>query len=111
MSVAILILTHDLVGTSLLKAAKRTLGSLPANIVALPICNDCELEKITQQVQQTLTELQNKSPDILILTDLYGATPFNVAQHFNNGKTVRVISGINLLRIMMIGAVAHVTCK
>lgn len=102
MSIAILILTHDLVGTSLLKAAERTLGALPENIEALPICNDCELEKILLQVQIVLAKLQQNSAGILILTDLYGSTPYNVAQHFNDGQSIRVISGINLSMLLRV---------
>lgn len=107
MSVGILILTHDLVGTSLLKAATRTLGALPANVIALPICNDCELEKLIQQVQTVLKQLQNQTSSVLILTDLFGATPFNIAQHFNNCATVRVISGINLSMLLRVLNYAH----
>lgn len=102
MNVAVLILTHDLVGTSMLKAATRTLGSLPANVIAMPICNDCEPEKILQQVQNVMTDLQQDGFDILILTDLFGSTPSNIAQHFNNGVSVRVISGINLSMLVRV---------
>lgn len=102
MSVAVLILTHDLVGTSMLKAATRTLGSLPAKVIALPVCNDCEPEKIFAQVQNVITDLQKQGFEILILTDLYGSTPFNIAQHFNNGVSVSVISGINLSMLVRV---------
>lgn len=102
MSVGILILTHDLVGTCLLKAATRTLGAPPADVIALPICNDCEPEKLIQQVQPILTQLQTNTSGVLILTDLFGATPFNIAQQFNNGSTVRVVSGINLSMLIRV---------
>ncbi len=101
MTVAILLLTHDLVGSSLLNAATRTFEKLPTNAFALPICNDCDPEQIIPQVENTIADLQNED-GILILTDLYGATPFNIAQRFNDGKNIRVIAGINLSMLIRV---------
>jgi PTS system ascorbate-specific IIA component len=37
-----------------------------------------------------------RSPDALIFTDVFGATPCNVAQRLGDGASVRVIAGVNV---------------
>ena len=36
------------------------------------------------------------APEVLILTDVFGATPCNVAQRLADGVTTRVVAGVNV---------------
>ena len=40
-----------------------------------------------------------KDPDVLVLTDVVGATPCNLAQRLVDGRHVRVIAGVNVSMI------------
>jgi PTS system ascorbate-specific IIA component len=44
----------------------------------------------------------NKGKGVLILTDMFGSTPSNVAKDFCNDKSVNVVSGINLSMLLHI---------
>jgi PTS system ascorbate-specific IIA component len=36
------------------------------------------------------------TPDVLLLSDVFGATPCNVAQQLNDGHNTRLVAGVNL---------------
>lgn len=106
MSVSILLLTHETIGSTLFKAAIRTLGSLPTKVLAIPVSYDCDPELDCGKINRVIDDLQ-MGDGVLILTDLYGATPTNLAQRFNDGKTVRVVSGVNLSMLIRVINYAH----
>ncbi len=98
MSVEILVITHNLIGQEMIATATSILGdgcqsihfiSIPANLEPqnLGACAD--------QVKQAIGELISDH-GVLILTDIFGATPCNLAGYFAAGLNVKVVSGVNL---------------
>ena len=101
MSVGILIMTHSDIGHSIYKTAIAIIGSAPLKTDILTVSMDSEPEKKLATAHQLISKL-NTGSGVLILTDMYGATPSNVATELLNKKTV-LVSGINLpmlLRVM-----------
>ncbi len=94
MSVGLLILTHNNIGQILYDTAIAVIGnaSLPTRILAASM--DCNTDEILSQVQTALEKL-NTGQGVLILTDMYGATPSNIASELLDPSRV-LISGINL---------------
>lgn len=103
MTVGILIITHGEIGTQIVKAACETLGSCPLPIQVVSISNSHQdLETIQQQAEQTFEALE-QGDGVLILTDLYGSTPSNIASALLTGHNAQMLSGLNLpmlIRIM-----------
>ena len=95
MSVNILLITHDEVGQSLLVAAINTLGFCPLSAELLPVPLDCDPKKKVEEARDKINSL-NDGEGVLILTDIYGSTPANIACSLINENNIRVISGINL---------------
>ena len=95
MTVNILIITHDEIGKALLVAAINTLGFCPLSAELLPIPLDCDPVKKVDEARNKIQAL-NDGAGVLILTDIYGSTPANIACSLINEDNVRVISGINL---------------
>ena len=95
MTVNILLITHDEVGQALLDAAINTLSFCPLSADLLSIPANCDPEKKIEKAKHKVTEL-NKGEGVLILTDIYGSTPSNIACALCDDESVRVISGINL---------------
>ncbi len=95
MSVGILILTHPGVGSSLLHTATRILGetSLATRCLEVPPGSDVATAIANAR---TLMHDIDDGDGVLILTDVYGATPSNVAcaLHGDGGSTV--VAGLNL---------------
>ncbi len=94
MSVGLLILTHDSIGQTLYDTAIAVIGSasLPTRILVASM--DCDTDEILEQVRVALQKL-NTGDGVLILTDMYGATPSNIASELLNPERV-LVSGINL---------------
>lgn len=96
MSVNILIITHDNVGSSLINTALKMFGQLPLPTITVPIEHSDDPENIINKIRNVLTKLKN-SEGVLILTDLFGSTPSNIARQLQlNSQTVKIVTGINL---------------
>jgi len=88
MSVGLLLITHNDIGTALLHTASRMLGDCPLQTQALAITEDCSPEELRDQAQAMAEELDT-GEGVLVLTDLYGSTPSNIV---NLSMIVRVLN-------------------
>ncbi len=95
MSVGILLITHDLIGTTLLQSARSILGVCPLPATNLSVSQNSEPEKLLSAARQAAQELDSGA-GVLVLTDLYGATPSNIACRLQETGGRRVIAGLNL---------------
>ncbi len=96
MSVGLLIITHNQVGAELLDTAVAMLGNCPLQARLLAVTPACDPEELRGRAAALFAEL--RGPDgVIVLTDMYGSTPANVAQWLRRGRDgVDVITGINL---------------
>lgn len=95
MTVSVLVITHNQIGAELLTTATRMFGRCP---LAASAINVTEYDD-PDQLQTLATRLANELDDgsgLLILTDLFGSTPSNVANSIRQGHEVRVLTGVNL---------------
>ena len=103
MSVGVLLLTHSGVGPGMLGAARGILGPLPLKTAAIEAGFGEPPEQVLMRASAALRELE-QGAGVLVLTDVYGATPSNVAAKLANlGGRVRRVAGANLpmlLRVM-----------
>jgi PTS system mannose-specific IIA component len=102
MSVSILIISHHEVGSALVNAAKTTYGkALPFVVALVEIQPNTDPDYLIPQLEKRIQEI-NHGDGVLILTDLFGATPSNIAQKLQD-ENVRIVSGLNLpmlIRVM-----------
>jgi len=95
MSVGLLIITHNNIGQELLNTATAMLETCPLQTEHFAIHNDCNLEDTITKASKRISNLDN-GDGVLILTDMYGSTPSNIANHLSKEYNVKVISGVNL---------------
>ena len=99
MSVGVLLVTHDDIGSSLVNTLHHMFGDqLPLKIAVLPISPDCEPLRLGYQTEKYCEELED-GDGVLVFTDIFGATPCNIACHLFNATInhqVRIIAGVNL---------------
>jgi mannose PTS system EIIA component len=95
MTVGVLIITHNSIGPSLLATANDMLGACPLQLKMLSITRASRPESLQKQAQELIKNLDT-GHGVLILTDMYGSTPSNIACYAAEGKHVRVITGLNL---------------
>ncbi len=103
MSVGILLVTHPGIGSALVEVATRLLRQLPLKTEAFELAFDADIDAALPQASAALRRVDD-GDGVLVLTDLYGASPSNLAaQVARLGTPVRRVSSLNLpmlLRVM-----------
>ena len=96
MSVALLLVTHEQIAQSLINIVQGVLNRDCKNVAAIEIPMDAPLDEVKSSAQVKLSQLDT-SDGILLLTDLMGSTPFNVArQLLSENDNAALVSGLNL---------------
>lgn len=101
MSVGLLIITHEGIGGAMLRTATHTLHRCPLNAAVLEVPQDGNVEAHERRARRLLKQV-NQDGGVLVLTDLYGATPGNIATALHDGTDVITISGINLPMLLRV---------
>jgi len=100
----ILIIAHAPFATALRDCIAHIYGGLPARIGVIDITPDCDPVQLIATAESELERLMEEN-GALVLTDLYGATPSNIAARLTSLPKVRVLAGVNLP--MLVRAVCY----
>ena len=95
MKVGLLIIAHHPLGEAILKTAVETLGHSPMPTRVLSVTRDKERDLQIQQARQYADELDS-GDGLLVLTDIFGSTPSNIACSLRDKQGVQVVAGLNL---------------
>ncbi len=103
MSVGLLLLTHETMGGALVNAARHVLGRLPMALDVMEIpATCCDPERTARDASRRAQAL-DEGDGVLVLTDLYGATPCNVAHQLPHlGVHMHSVSGLNLPMLLRV---------
>lgn len=106
MSVGLLIITHNGIGNSLIKTAVSIMGHCPLEIEVISVPLNCNPQRQNDKALKLASKLDS-GEGVLILTDLYGSTPSNIARSVNVARAVNMdksllISGLNLPMLLRI---------
>lgn len=93
--IGILLITHGELGRSLIECATHVLGDKPKFLDSLTIENDCAHENMYKEISEKINRL-NQGDGVLILTDIFGATPCNIITKIIEPGKVNAIAGVNL---------------
>lgn len=93
-----LILTHGGLARELLSAAQTISGRL-YGFEALSLDWNDGVEEAKAQILAAITRL-DEGQGVLILTDMYGGTPCNVATAFHEPGKVEILTGVNLPMVL-----------
>ena len=103
MAVGILLVTHEGIGSALLAVATRLLRQLPLKTEAFEVPFEGDPDALLPAASAALRRVDG-GQGVLVLTDLYGATPSNLAAKLARiGTPVRRVSAVSLpmlLRVM-----------
>jgi PTS system mannose-specific IIA component len=91
--IGIVLAAHQPLGSALAAAARHVLGAVPL-LAVVDVVPDTPLESIQQQIQSAIVGVDN-GEGVLVLTDLFGATPSNVASQLM-GVRMKLVAGVNL---------------
>ena len=98
-----LIVTHGRLAIELLNAAEMIVGEVH-HITAVSIGWHDDVQTATGMIQKALERVQ--SPDgVLILTDMFGGTPTNIASTFLDHEKTEVVTGVNLPMLLKLAQI------
>lgn len=103
MNTRLLIIAHEPLAQALRECALHVFPDCAADLQALDVPAD-EAPEATLRAARALSEHRGSAP-LLVLTDLVGATPANVAQRLVDGVHSRLVAGVNLP--MLLRAVSY----
>jgi len=95
--IGILLITHGSLGGSLAHAAGHVLNKTPERLAVLAIEPGDDPVGVMPRAQAMLDEVSGSGSDgALVLTDMYGGTPSNIASKLVSPGRVEAVSGVNL---------------
>ena len=77
------------------QACTSILGKTPARLAYIDVAENTDPDELTTEIAGRLDQLEELG-GVVVLTDLYGSTPDNIARSFVSRGNVSVISGLNL---------------
>jgi PTS system ascorbate-specific IIA component len=93
--IGILIVAHGAFGEALIHCASHVLGKRPLRVRQVGITVHDDPDAILPQAQDLVRQL-DEGHGVLVLTDMVGATPSNIATRLREPGRVEVVSGASL---------------
>jgi mannose PTS system EIIA component len=93
--IGILIIAHGTLGQSLMHCASHVMGGKPAQLDYLAVSTHDDPSKLLPRAQKLVAKL-NAGEGVLVLSDIYGATPCNMVTKLLNQEGVAGVAGVNL---------------
>ncbi len=90
----LIVIAHAPLASALRTVAEHVYPECAASLLALDVAPDMSPEAAHLQARELLDRLAPQ--EVLILTDVFGATPCNIAQRLADGTRVKVVTGINV---------------
>lgn len=100
MKFGVVVVTHGQLATELVNSAEMIVGDLP-HVAAVSIGWHDDVDRAREEIGQAIARVQTSASDngepagVLVLTDMFGGTPTNLAVTLVTDR-VEVITGVNL---------------
>lgn len=99
--VGIVLVTHGKLGEELVRTAESIVGPLESSR-SVAIESHESMEQIREKMSTAIQEVDIGS-GVLVLTDMFGGTPANLALTFLDERRVEVVTGVNLPMLLKLG--------
>ncbi len=93
--ISVLVIAHEPLATALIHCTRHVFGRLPSQVAALDVVPDEDPEAALQAARDLAARV-NDGSGLVVLTDLFGATPARIAVQLSEPKRVAVFHGVNL---------------
>lgn len=97
--IGILIIAHGGLGESLKECAKHVIGNEPRQLAFLAVNIDDDPNELLPKAQALVLELDH-GDGVLVLSDMYGATPCNIVSKLLVPGKVEGVAGVNMPMIV-----------
>jgi PTS system mannose-specific IIA component len=93
-SFGVVVVSHGGLGQSLLETCRMITGEM-SGVVSVSIGSSDDVELVRGKISDAIEEVKGPGGTIL-LVDMFGGTPSNIALSFLTGKDIEVVTGVNL---------------
>lgn len=93
--IGVLIIAHGSLGPSLIDCATHVMGNRPAQLDFLEISQNDDPAEILPKAQALVKNLDS-GQGVLVLSDIYGATPCNIVTRLLTPDEIEGVAGVNL---------------
>src|SRR6476659_5464820 len=100
--IAGVIVTHGHLAGELLAAAEMIVGPI-SHIAAVSIGWHDDVDAARDEVQRAITRV-SQGAGVLLLTDMFGGTPTNIASMFLEEGAIEVVTGVNLPMVIKLAS-------
>jgi PTS system mannose-specific IIA component len=104
--IGVVVVTHGQLATELVNAAETIVGDLP-RFAAVSIGWHDAVELAREEIAQTMARVDS-GDGVMVLTDMFGGTPSNLAITFLAEGRVEVITGVNLPMLLKLAGTREV---
>jgi len=99
--IGILIITHGTLGESLIHCASHVLNKRPPRLKQLGVTAQDDPTLLLPQARNLVRELDDGS-GVLILSDMYGGTPSNLASKLVMPGKIEAVAGVSLPMVIRV---------
>ena len=99
--IGVLIVTHGSIGEALLASATQILGTPPQQVATLSVWRQDDPDDLVLRARELLEGL-DAGDGVLVLTDIFGATPGNVVSRLLEDGRIEGVSGVSLPMLLRV---------
>jgi PTS system mannose-specific IIA component len=90
----VVIITHGDLGESLLDTCRMITGEI-SGLVSVSVGSRDDVDVVRGKISAAIEKVKGAG-GVILLVDMFGGTPSNIALSFLTGKDVEVVTGVNL---------------
>ena len=98
----ILLVTHNGLGDSFVDCVKHVLGEVPPNLKVLSVLAGDDPQLKLAEGKALIKQLDEGGGGVLILADVFGATPSNIGRQLCHAEHVLGVAGLNLPMLLRV---------
>jgi mannose PTS system EIIA component len=99
--IGILLVTHNGLGDSLVDCVRHVMGRVPPNIKVLSVLASDDPQRKEEEGRTLIAQLDTGA-GVLLLVDLFGSTPSNIARRLYQPGKIEGVSGVNLAMLLRV---------
>ncbi len=105
--IGLVLVTHGQLAQEFVRATEHVVGPQDS-VQSICIGPDDDMEERREEIQNAIQEV-NSGDGVIVLTDMFGGTPSNLAISFMGKGQVEVIAGVNLPMLIKLASVRKET--
>ena len=99
--IGVLLVTHGEIGTALLASASQILGGVQDQVKTLSVWRQDDPDDLVLRARELLEQI-DAGDGVLVLTDIFGATPGNVVSRLLDDGHIEGVSGVSLPMLLRV---------